>query len=149
MAPAEPAQQPARAEPDWKAEARKWEQRAKENYAAAKRLAEIEEAQKTEAQKLADQLKAAQQEAAAARTEALRLKVAQSKGLSAALAARLQGVTEDEMAADADALLAALPQQPQSISTRPVEALKPGALPASEPATVDPNEWMRQRASRS
>jgi len=32
---------------------------------------------------------------------------------------------------------------------RPVEALRSGALPAGEPATVDPNEWMRRRASRS
>lgn len=51
----EPAQ-----EPDWKAEARKWEQRAKENSKAAARLAEIEEAQKTEAEKQAEALAAAQ-----------------------------------------------------------------------------------------
>lgn len=38
--PEAPAQEPAI---DWKAEARKWEQRAKENSAAAKRLAELEE----------------------------------------------------------------------------------------------------------
>lgn len=38
-------------EPDWKAEARKWEQRAKENTAAAKKLAELEAAQATEQEK--------------------------------------------------------------------------------------------------
>ena len=43
---------------------------------AAKRLAEIEEANKTEAQKSADALAAAQRDAEAARAEALRYKVA-------------------------------------------------------------------------
>lgn len=58
-APAAPAQ-----ETDWKAEARKWEARAKENKTAAERLAEIEEAQKTEAQKLAERAEAAERKAA-------------------------------------------------------------------------------------
>jgi len=40
----------------WKACARKQENRAKENAEAAKRLAEIEDAEKTESQKLAEQL---------------------------------------------------------------------------------------------
>lgn len=50
-APEAPAQ-----ETDWKAEARKWESRAKENSAAAQRLAEIEEASKSEAQKAAERM---------------------------------------------------------------------------------------------
>lgn len=59
--PAETAKLDAKApaqETDWKAEARKWEQRAKENSAAAKRLAELEEAAKTEEQKRAEELEA-------------------------------------------------------------------------------------------
>jgi len=51
-------------EPDWKAEARKWEQRAKENKAAADRAAELEQAQMTEAEKAAQRLSAAEAEAA-------------------------------------------------------------------------------------
>lgn len=54
-APPAPAQ-----ETDWKAEARKWEARAKENSTATARLAEIEEASKSEAQKLADRAAAAE-----------------------------------------------------------------------------------------
>lgn len=78
-APADaPAQddKPAKPETDWKAEAKKWESRAKENKTAADRLAQIEEANKTEAQKNADRLAAAETEAAQARSEALRFKVA-------------------------------------------------------------------------
>lgn len=51
-------------ETDWRAEARKWEARAKENKDAAARLAEIEETQKTEAQKQAEALEAANKELA-------------------------------------------------------------------------------------
>jgi len=59
--PATPAPvEPAKDETDWKAEARKWEARSKENSTAAARLAEIEEASKTEAQKQAEALAAAQ-----------------------------------------------------------------------------------------
>lgn len=47
---------PAKPETDWKAEARKWEDRAKENKAAAEKLAQIEEANKTEAERQADRL---------------------------------------------------------------------------------------------
>jgi hypothetical protein len=50
---------------DWKAQARKWEQRAKANKDAADQLHAIEESQKTEAQKQADALAAAQRELAA------------------------------------------------------------------------------------
>src|SRR5690606_17969818 len=55
--PAEAAPQEAPAqEVDWKAEARKWEDRAKKNSDAAQRLAEIEEASKTAEQKAAERL---------------------------------------------------------------------------------------------
>ena len=54
---AEPAQAEVETDgTDWKAEARKWEQRAKDNKSAADRLAAFEESQKTEAEKLADRL---------------------------------------------------------------------------------------------
>lgn len=48
----------------WKQKAREQEQRAKSNADAAKRLAELEDAQKTEAQKAADKLAAADAEVA-------------------------------------------------------------------------------------
>jgi hypothetical protein len=67
---------------DWKAEARKWESRAKENFSkasenekAAARLAEIEEANKSESQKLREQLDALTARATAAERDKERLTV--------------------------------------------------------------------------
>lgn len=89
---------PVKPETDWKAEAKKWETRAKENKTAADRLAEIEEANKTEAQKASDRLKAAEREAASARREASMYKIAAEFKLSGDDAAALEHVaTEDGM----------------------------------------------------
>lgn len=101
---------PEKQETDWKAEARKWESRAKENLAsakanedAAKRLAEIEEAQKTEAQKAQERLDAAEKRAAELELKATRAEVAAAKGVPVEL---LSGSTRDELEASAAALLA-------------------------------------------
>lgn len=48
----------------WKSKAKEQEKRAKENFAAAKRLAEIEESQKSEAEKTADRISKADAEVA-------------------------------------------------------------------------------------
>ena len=97
-----PATPPAKPETDWKAEARKWESRAKENKGAADKLAEIEEANKTEAERQADRLAQLQAENARLQAEALRAQVAATKGVPADL---LAGTTEDELNAAADRLL--------------------------------------------
>lgn len=97
-----PATPPVKPETDWKAEARKWETRAKENNAAAKRLAEIEEASKTEAERQADRFAQLQAENARLQAEALRAQVAATKGVPADL---LAGATEEELNAAADRLL--------------------------------------------
>ena len=83
-------------------EAAKYRTEAKANADAAKRLAEIEEAQKTEAQKLADRLAQAEAKAQAAELKALRSDIAQAKGVPAVL---LTGSTEEELNASADMLL--------------------------------------------
>lgn len=57
-------------------EAAKYRTEAKANADAAKRLAEIEEAQKSEAEKVADRLAQAEKAAEDARREALRFKIA-------------------------------------------------------------------------
>lgn len=59
-----------------RAESAKYRTEAKANADAAKRLAEIEEANKTEAQKTAEALAAAQRDAEKAAAEALRWKIA-------------------------------------------------------------------------
>ena len=104
-----PATPPAKPETDWKAEARKWESRAKENKGAADKLAEIEEANKTEAERQADRLAQLQAENARLQADALRAQVAAAKGVPADL---LAGTTEDELNAAADRLLAFKGEQP-------------------------------------
>lgn len=96
-------------ETDWKAEARKWESRAKENLKsaranedAAKRLADLEESQKTEAQKAQDRLEAAEKRAAELELKATRAEVAAAKGVPAEL---LSGSTQEELEAWADRLI--------------------------------------------
>lgn len=155
--PAEPQQAPpAQPETDWKAEARKWEARAKENSAAAARLTELENAQKTEAEKTTERLTAAERKAADAELASLRLDVALDKapdGMPIAqvrkLAKRLTGATREELESDAAELFADFKPAAGASARRPVESLKPGALPAGESGAGDPNEWMRRRASRT
>lgn len=98
--PVEPA--PPAQETDWKAEARKWEERAKANKSAAEKLAEIEEASKTETQKALERAERAEKALAAREaTEALasiRADVAQATGVPATA---LRGTTKEELEAHA------------------------------------------------
>lgn len=59
-----PAEETPKVEIDWKAEARKWENNAKANKDAAKKLAAIEEANKSESQRAADRIAKAEAEVA-------------------------------------------------------------------------------------
>lgn len=101
--PAGTVEAPAQDTTDWKAEARKWEARAKENAPAARRLAELEEAQKTEIQKATERAEQAERELAQTRLDAARHKVAAQHGVPADL---LSGSTEDELEAAAQKLIA-------------------------------------------
>lgn len=71
---------------------------------AARRLTELEEADKTEAQKAADKAAEAEARATRAETELLRTKVAAEKGIPATEADLLTGSTRAEMEAVADRL---------------------------------------------
>ena len=66
----------------WKARAREWEKKAKANADAAKKLSELEDAQKSETQRLADAATAAKTEADAAKADALRWRIAAKYGVS-------------------------------------------------------------------
>jgi hypothetical protein len=99
-------------EPDWKAEAEKWkafsrknEETAKANSGAAKRLAELEEANKSEIEKAQARAEAAEKELNTSRLDALRAQVALDKKLTPSQAKRLVGSTREELEADADELL--------------------------------------------
>jgi hypothetical protein len=99
-----PAEAPAQ-ETDWKAEARKWEERAKANKSAVDKLAEIEEASKTEAQKAAERLAAAEAKVAEfeKREQVTKWKdeVAKASGVPATV---LAGSTKEEIEAHAETL---------------------------------------------
>jgi hypothetical protein len=128
---------------DWKAEARKWEDRAKadrakarENEDAAKRLKDLEDSDKTELQKATDAANAATKRADEAESRALRLEIAHEKGLTPAQAKRLVGGTREELEADADELVETFaPPAPDKTPSRskPTEALRPGASADKEP----------------
>lgn len=92
----EAATEPATDQTDWKAEARKWEQRSKENAAAAKKLAELEEAQKSAEQKAAEREAAAERRAAEAEARAVRREIALEHKLSKDDAALLDAVSDED-----------------------------------------------------
>lgn len=119
-------------ETDWKAESRKWETRAKENSTAAAQLAAIEEEKKTAEERLEERATKAEKDLADALLERARAVVALDKGLTASQAKRLVGSTPEELAADADELLADLGKQ----STAPKADLSQG--PKATGGSQDP-----------
>ena len=137
--------------PDYKAEADKWkalsrkhEGQAKTNADAAKKLADMEDADKSEVQKLTDKATLSDKAAADAQHELARLRVAMRKNLTEAQAKRLIGTTEEELEADADELLDSFgdktPPDKDGKPTRPKERLRSGAAPDEEPDETDPRK---------
>lgn len=163
-------------EKDWKAEAEKWkalsrrhESTAKANSEAAKRWNEFEESQKSEQQKLMERLELVERERDEERRARARLVAAATYDLPASLLERIGGSSEEEINESAKALaeeieavvaerLAAAPPPPAPeppapapsvpASTRPVESLRPGAMPANAGPT-DGNDWLRQFVGRT
>ena len=144
---------------DWQAEAAKWknlarkhESTAKTNAEAAKRLSEIEDAQKSEQQRLQDRATAAEQRTLQLQSANARLLAAATYGIPADLIDLLGDGDEEQINERArllaEKLAAAVPAPVPAApsSTRPVESLKPGAAPAAnEP---DPDAWLRRMAGR-
>lgn len=124
-APAEAPAEPPAQETDWKAEARKWEARAKTNITAAEKLAEIEEASKTAEQKAAERLQAAETRAAELERKADRAEVAAIKGVPLDL---ISGTTREEMEESADKLIAFRGENPGTPKPDPSQGAK-AALP--------------------
>jgi hypothetical protein len=87
---------------------RKWESRAKDNFEKAKQYDALEEAKKSEQQKLEERVAAAEKTAQDSARDAARLRVALEKGLTPSQARRLVGDTEEDLAKDADEMLADL-----------------------------------------
>lgn len=119
-APEQPAQdaeqpQPKVDEVDWKAKAREWERRAKDNKTAADELAQIKESQKSEAEKAAERLSAAEKRAEAAESAVLRFKIAAKHGISDEDATEFLTGTDEET----------LTRQAERLSKLTSEASKP------------------------
>lgn len=135
-APPAPAQEPT----DWKAEARKWEERAKTNKTAAEKLAEIEEASKTETQKAIERAekaeKALAERDAKSALAAARDEVAAATGVPAAA---LRGSTKEELEAHA-AELAPLIAPPEKKGA--LGPYVPGEGAATS-GTLGTTDWLR------
>lgn len=137
----------------WKALARKHEDQAKANVAAAKRLKELEDADKSALEVANEKLAEAERRAAESEARVIRAEVAASKGLTLAMAKRLVGATREEIEADADELLTELKGADSTASNgkggddtsrRPTEKLRPGAAPQAEAEDNDPSKLAAQ-----
>lgn len=136
---------------DWKAEARKWESRAKADHELAAKWREYEQSQKSEHEKLADELAKAQAEASQASATLLRYEVAAEKGISGAALDLLIGSTREELTANAEKLLSLIADQSKPKGPKPDENQgKPapsalGQLTKADLATMNPQEIMEAR----
>lgn len=102
------------AETDWKAEARKWENRAKAAKAdseAATKWREYEAAQKPIQERMAEELAQTKAAAAEAAAKLLRYEIASAKGITGEATRLLKGTTQEELEAEADLLNALIANQ--------------------------------------
>lgn len=107
---------------DWKAEARKWEKRAKEANAHredAEKWREYEASLKPEQERMRERLTAAEQEAEAARIQLLKYEVATEKQLPADALALLTGSSREELEDKAETLLALISNQSKPKTPKP------------------------------
>ncbi|MFT3877146.1 MAG: DUF4355 domain-containing protein [Propioniciclava sp.] len=122
------------------AERRSQEQKFADAVTKAAQFDELENKNKTELQRSTERAEKLEKELAAERTSRLRLEVAQAKGLPAAMAARLQGSTKEELEADAEALARLLPAQQAPNTFRDAQG-RPAGAPTS-------GDWLRDSLAR-
>jgi hypothetical protein len=146
VAPAEAPkpEAPAQDLTDWKAEARKWEGRAKDNSTAADRLKEIEDAAKTDLEKEREARTKAEQTAAEKDAELAKYRVAAKHGISEKEMKLLTGKTEADLEEQAAAILdvrgpaqPAVPKPDPSVG--PKEPAKPSGLAGAISAHYEAN----------
>lgn len=130
--PAETVQEPVKQETDWKAEARKWQDRAKENKTAADRLAELEEANKTAEQRANERLEAAERRAAELEAKAAVAEASAETGVPADLLTGPASNSKEDLAAYAVKLIEHFkvpePEKPVYGPYVPAEGRRPEAL---------------------
>jgi hypothetical protein len=120
----EVAEPQGNAETDWKAQARKWEARAKEAQAdreLAAKWREYESSQKSEHEKLAEELAKANAIASEATSKLTRYEVAAEKGIPAEAIDLLNGSTKEDLEAAAEKLLSLIADQSKPKTPRPDE----------------------------
>lgn len=113
-------------------EARNLRQRLKELEPLAAKAKELEDAGRSDLEKLTADRDQHLSRAEKAEAEAARLAVAIEKGLTKTQAKRLVGSTIEELAADADALLAEFQPATPTTTRTPRERLRNGAVPDGE-----------------
>jgi 5-methylcytosine-specific restriction protein A len=106
------------------------------------RLKAIEDKDKSEVERLTEENAKLTQDLNAATAERARIKVALDKGLTATQAKRLVGTTEEELAADADELLADLGAGAKPDDDDKPNASPPGGKPREQlkPGNGDPDQ---------
>ncbi len=137
---------------EWKSWARHWEKVAKERGTALEdrdsRLKAIEDKDKSELQKAIERAESAERQAGESTARALRLEVAATKGLPAAIAGRLKGKNRAELEADADELLALVGRPPTDDGRQPDPDQGRGSGQSATTSTDDMNAWMRNATGR-
>jgi hypothetical protein len=150
----------------WKSTAQRHEKTARTNSSAAKRLQEIEDANKTELQRAVDAQQAAERERDATLAQSARMLAASTHELDPDLVDFLGDGSADEINARAEQLSgiieqAAIKMAEQMVaqngngrapvmqsSRRPVESMRPGAAPASSGTINSPDEMFRNLLNR-
>lgn len=162
----------------WKALSRKNELRAKENSTAAKKLQDLEDANKSEFQKAQERAAKAEADVLSERAERHRLLAAATNGLGPDFISYLGGGEETEIFERAETLAKTIQSQVDeqvktelakygiavngqagtaptaagaaslSLGRRPVESLRPGSAPANGNAPANANDAFRQMLGR-
>lgn len=132
-------------ETDWKAKSREWERRAKENKAAADKLAELEEAQKSAEQKAAERLAEAERKAADAEFRAHVATIANDSGVPVSIATGPNERTPEAVKAFVDGLLAWAGERRKQGNYVPNEGRTPKS-PAGD--RVEERQFLRQLTGR-
>jgi hypothetical protein len=122
------------AETDWKAEARKWENRAKSAKAdveAAAKWRDYEQSLKPVQERLAEELAQAKAEASQAASQLMRFEVANEKGIPADALDLLNGSTREELESSAEKLLSLIANQSKTQIKPDINQGKPSSNGAS------------------
>jgi CRISPR/Cas system-associated endonuclease/helicase Cas3 len=107
---------------DWKAEARKWEKRAKDANSlkeAADKWAEYERSLKPEQERIAEELAQYRNEAESAKVKLIKYEVATEYEIPAEAVKLLQGSTREELEESANTLLALIANQSKPKTPKP------------------------------